>query len=272
MAGEAETKSVENDDAFNAGFEDEGQTTTPDPDFDGTGELKDEETQVETPPEPRYAQITQEQFDDLMGKAKAFDELKGESTRKFDTAFGQLGGLKQVVERLQNQTPAGQAIQVSDDDFTELKSEFPELAEMQIKGLNRALARTKGTGSDVDVSQYTKVVEDLKAEARADALDSLNDIIENWEEAVNTPEYAAWIAAQPDDIKALEQSDKFRDAKKLLRAYKKAPKPEVKAPEAKPAPVSTRQRLLEAAVTPKSSGGNVRSAGVDPFDEGFNEG
>lgn len=206
-----------------------------------------------------------------MGKAKAFDELKGESTRKFDTAFGQLGGLKQVVERLQNQTPAGQAIQVSDDDFTELKSEFPELAEMQIKGLNRALARTKGTGSDVDVSQYTKVVEDLKAEARADALDSLNDIIENWEEAVNTPEYAAWIAAQPDDIKALEQSDKFRDAKKLLRAYKKAPKPEVKAPEA-PAKPSTRQRLLEAAVTPKSSGGNVRSAGVDPFDEGFNEG
>jgi hypothetical protein len=98
----------------------------------------------------------------------------------------------------------------------------------------------------------------------------LNDIIENWEEAVNTPEYAVWIAAQPDDIKALEHSDKFRDAKKLLRAYKKAPKP-APAPEA-PAKPSTRQRLLEAAVTPKSSGASARSAGVDPFDEGFNEG
>ena len=58
MAGETEPEVVENDDAFNAGFEDDGQTTTPDPDFDGTGEPKAEETQVETPPEPRYAQIT----------------------------------------------------------------------------------------------------------------------------------------------------------------------------------------------------------------------
>jgi hypothetical protein len=267
MSGEVESgqpegieDSADQSDAdFDAGFEQaEGQTTTPESQASQASE------EVETPEEsePTYAKITEAQFQDLLARAASIDTIRADATKRFDTAFGQLGGLKQTVERLQQ--GSGKAIEVTGDDFTELKSEFPELADLQIQGLNRVLSKLGGGGLGSDA--VTKMASEV-AEARADALDGLNNIIPDWELAVKTPEFSDWLGKANDTVKALSASDKVRDAAALLRQFRDRPKT-VTPPKPQP---STRQRQLEAAVVPRGSRGAApESREDDDFEAGFN--
>ena len=249
------------DDDFDAGFSQAGQTKTPEP----VDETPEPEAQPEVEP-PKLAQITEAQFQDLLAKASLVDEFKADSQRKFDNAFGQLGGLKQTVERFNapNTTP----VQVADEDFSEMNSEYPELAELQAKGLNRVLAKLRGGGT-VDAAAIQQIVTAQTAEYRADALDRLNDIVEDWE--TKRTDIQAWVATQPDAVKALADSENVRDAASLLRQYRAAKAQPVDPVEpAKPA-ITTRQRQLEAAVTPRSARGAAPEPGeVDEFEAGFN--
>ena len=246
------------DDDFEAGFSQAGQTKTPDP--------AEETPEAEAPPEvelPKLAQITEAQFQELLAKASLVDEMKADSQRKFDNAFGQLGGLKQTVERFNS--PNSTPVQVGEEDFSEMNTEFPELAGMQAKGLNRVLAKLRGGGT-VDAAAIQQIVTQQTAEYRADSLDRLNDIVEDWES--KRPDIQAWVATQPDAVKALADSENVRDAASLLRQYRAAKSQPVEI--AKPA-VTTRQRQLEAAVTPRSARGAAPEPGVvDDFEEGFN--
>lgn len=251
----------ESDDDFESGFSSVGQTTTPEP-TDDEPEVKPEpEPQVPEP--PKLAQITEAQFQDLLAKASLVDEFKADAQRKFDNAFGQLGGLKQTVERFNSSNSA--PVQVSDEDFTEMATEFPELAKLQTQGLNRVLAKLRGGPAAVDTSVIEQIVAQRTAEYRADALDRLNDIVEDWES--KRSDIQAWVATQPDAVKALADSDQVRDAASLLRQYRAA-----KAQPAQPTKpaISTRQRQLEAAVTPRSARGAAPEPGeVDEFEAGF---
>ena len=252
-------ESAENlDDDFESGFSQAGQTKTPEP----AEETPEAEPLTEVEP-PKLAQITEQQFQDLLAKASLVDEFKADSQRKFDNAFGQLGGLKQTVERFNS--PNSTPVQVGDEDFSEMNTEFPELAGMQAKGLNRVLAKLRGGGT-VDTAAIQQIVTQQTAEYRADSLDRLNDIVEDWE--TKRPDIQAWVATQSDAVKALADSENVRDAASLLRQYRAAKNRPVES--TKPA-VSTRQRQLEAAVTPRSSRGVAPEPGeVDEFEAGFN--
>lgn len=255
---------------FEAGFSNtDDQTTTPEV------EVKEEpapEVAAEpaAPVEPKYAQVTEEQLASLLS-------LQSEATRKFDHAFGQLGGLKQTLERLQKEAPAGQSVEVSDEDFAELKAEFPELAEMQIRGLNKVLGKLRGTGpAQVDQTLIEQIVQERYgsqlADAREDALDGLHNIVPNWNSQENAKALGEWVAQQPEEVQALAASEKVRDAAALLRKFRDRQ-------TAKPAPtpttpqVSTRQRQLEAAVNPRSArGASPEPAEIDDFEAGFQSG
>jgi flagellar hook-basal body complex protein FliE len=224
---------------FDAAMTTQEPTETPEPD-----EVVFVEPAQE--PEPEYAQITKAQLDDLMAKANKAD---------VDKAFGKIGVLHDVVAALQKSTSAGQSIEVTADDFSELREEFPELADLQAKGLNKILSKFKGTG--VDTEAIDKMVSERVSAVRQQTIDaSLDAIVDgDWTEAVNSDKYKAWIATQAADVKALEASDSVRDAAKLLRMFKSyAP---ARAQEPKP---STRTQQLAAAVNPKGAGGNTSTA------------
>lgn len=249
------------DSDFESGFEtEETQTTTPaDPVEDKVFEAEE--------PAAAAQPSAEDQITALMKRVEEGDAFRSEATRKFDTAFGQLGGMKQALERIQSATPSGQKVEVTEADFSELRAEFPELAELQLKGLKNVFARLQGTGSnaapvDVDALVSSKV----KAVLYERDIESLEDVLPKWQEQVKTPVFSEWIGKQADEIKALAASDSPRDAGKLLRLYRDRPA----APAPKPE-ISTRQRQLEAAAAPNTARGTIAQAEEDDdFETGFN--
>lgn len=257
MAGEAEVvtgnEEVE-DAAAQAAFDqqiDPGKvpTATPEP-----AQVKPEVRVAEPKPQPEYAQITKSELADLMAKAGQVDK-----------AFGKIGGIERVLAQIQS-APAGQSVDVTDDDFADLRAEYPELAQLLIKGQKTVFGKLKGAAPDS--LAIDKVVNDKVAMTRKELIDSHLDAIVggDWVKEVNSPAYATWIATQPADIKALGASDSLRDASTLMRTFstfkaKPTPKPE-------PAKPSARKQQLEAAISPKGTGA-IPTGGPRTEEEAF---
>lgn len=273
MAGDMEEMNAEEQAAFNAGVGE--PTVTPEP----TAEVEKVEQKPEEEIAPKWAQITEDQLSDLMKKAGSIDEMRTSLEKSFGTAFGKIGGIERVLTQLQS-APTG--IAVTADDFPELREQFPELAELQAKDLNKIFAKIKG-GNAIDMEAVNAMVSEKVAETRQQLLEesrqqmidsTLDEIVGRpWREDRDSPEYAAWLATQPDEVKALTRSDFLRDASKVLRQYQ-AFKSSPKTPDPK---LSTRKQQLEAGVTPKGTGaGNLSNPNSDEaaqkaFDDQFKD-
>jgi len=242
-------------DTEEAGFEDGAQvpmtpTETPEP---------APETAAVIEPPVEYAQITKADYDSLMAKANSVDK-----------AFGKIGDIQRVLTQLQSATPAGQTVQVTAEDFAELRSEYPELAELHIQGLNKVLGKLKGSApaEPVDVEKIVGeringIVPKLKIDMTLDAI-----VDGDWVAERNSTAFKTWEAAQPKNVQDLALSDDLADAKKMMRLYMTAKN----TPAPKPAPVqktSSRTQQLAAAFNPKGSGGHT-TAGPTTEEEAFN--
>lgn len=275
---------------FSAGFSDDAPkpTATPAPGAeDKTGEEVApggvEGEQAAPAAEPVYAKITQADYDKLLAQVGEVPAIKAENKRLFDTAFGKMGGMQQLIEQLKSSTAAGSAVTVSEEDFAELAAEYPELAKLQVKSLNAALAKMKATGTgeaaaaavsppppQIDAAKIEQTVEqrieqklELKRFARKHP---------DWSEVVNGAEFKAWIAAQPADVQKGYQESWDSDVTiPILDSFKAARKP-AKADVSDTSAVSTRQQRLSSAVTPRGSGGHgqQQASEDDEFLAGFN--
>jgi hypothetical protein len=270
------------DDDFNAGFTADAPEPTPTPaakDIATPAPAAEPAPGPAAAPAPKLAEITEEQYQNLLKRAAMIDEIKADSTKKFDTAFGKLGGMEQLIKQLQSSTQSGQQIQVTADDFEELKAEgYPDLADMQAAGLNRILAKMKLTGTgqpgafgadqagEVFDARMTPQREAIKQEIREEfAHNALSNLHDDWNAVVRSPEFNAWTAAN----KIAEKKDRtgvaFADSLdahfigKIISDFKG----QRKAAE-------TQQTRLEAAVAPRGSGGHATGpTDDDEFDKGF---
>lgn len=229
----------------------------------------------EVPPE--IVQVTRAQFDQLMRKAEEVDNLKTSVQQTADKVWGKIGGVERILSDLRAQ-PAGQSLKLSEEDFAELKAEYPELAGLQMKGLQRVLEKLPLRAAAVDPGAIEKVVQERTATVRAEVIDSNLDAIVDgdWREEVRTQSYKDWVKKQAEDIQALGDSHSLRDASKLLRLYKAymaAPKNESTQQNTPPAS-PTRSRVLAAAVTPKGTLGKAQTKPTedDEFNSGFKSG
>lgn len=226
---------------------------------------------AEPPKEPALAKITEEAFQNLLTKATEIDQIKAALDQRFNGLGGKMGGIERTLRELQAATPSGKAITVSADDFEELKGEFPELAELTVKGLNRALGKMKGTGGS-DPGVQPEVLSQLVSQ-QVTALDEAREIkrlsrkLPDWQAVVgaensSTP-YRQWLATKPADYQQIinqsNDSDEIIDSIALFRR-ESAPKP--KAP-------SERQKQLQAAIPLKGVGGGAITSDEDDFAEGF---
>ena len=256
-----------------------------------------EETQTETPettataeqtepaaePTPKYRQITEDEYTQLMDRLNSADSVG----KRADTALGKIGGLERTIRELQEATPKGQAITLSEDDFEEMKADFPDIAKMTVAGFNRALAKIRGTGpatsaqpaqsfdpKQIDAmfserlgTEITKVRQEVRQEAAMDVVDSFNP---NWRQTVNTQEWKDWVMAQPEaerqvilnswrPSEVLSALTKFNDH---ITAAAKKPAPK---PKADPKP-----NRFASNVAPKSTGGMTPAQpDEDDFDVGY---
>lgn len=231
------------------------------------------------PPAPEYVQVTKADWDTVSQRAAKIDEIAATLGNRFDQAFGKMGGLERKLAELQTGTPKGETVQVSDEDFAELKEEYPGLSELTVKGLNRMLGKLKGTGS-IDPQAIEKAVAPLRDEM-------LETAFPGWKEDVKTPDFAAWRKTQGPEVEQLAASDKHADAAKLLRMFYARTKTEAlkpaAAPAATPAPPapaaptapaqpSMRSRQIAAAVALRGdSAAPPSTSGKTPFMAGFDE-
>lgn len=273
------------DDEFNAGFteEDSGPTTTPVPtDTEPAGQVAEPERKPNPEPaasEPKYVQITEDELQRLRAGVTAIDEIKADSKRQFDAAFGKIGGMQQLVDQLKSQTPSGQAVEITEEDFSELKAEWPEMADLSLKGFQRVLSKLKGTGTPTATIDVDKIVaervapeiERVRNEYRSEITElRLRTHHKDWNQVINSQEFMAWEKTLPQEErqKFLSSSDpeyvaevitKFKDARQAATSKSKTN--------------STRQELIEAAVNPRGTGGHAPAPSEDDeFDAGFKSG
>lgn len=262
MNDQVEVLNEQGDADFDAGFTSSPEpTTTPEPET-----REPASNAAET---PKYAQITEEQLKELLSTASAINEIKGESKKLFDNAFGQLGGMKQRIEQMQSATPAGEPVVLTDDDFAELQADYPDFAKSQMNVMNKILGKLKGTGSDSAAIEriVSERVAGQTAAVRQEIIDSsLEVVFPDWKKEVKSEGFTKWMSAQSADVQALAASDNVGHAAKMLKLYEAAKN--VQPPSVKP---STRQKQIEAAVAPKGIGGHVPAPTEDDdFNAGFN--
>lgn len=289
------------DRAFTDGFgSPEAPTTTPaapstEPPSDSdtsapTSEPPQGKTQPTTEPsnaagsEPDVVQLTKEEWQKTQD---VLATLQAQVKRGLDEAHGKIGGLQQLVQQLKTATPKGQKIQVTAEDFAELKQDFPELAEMQLKGLNRVLEKLVGTGASdpqqptqpiqpspppVDVPAIRQqIIEDIKRE-------ELTDDHPDWREIVGLPkadgeappntEFRQWVATKPkEEQEKIWSSWNPRFLAKTITDFKQSkqqPKPTADA--------DARRQRLQSAVVPKGAGGGTGGGSAQTEEQAFLEG
>lgn len=248
------------DESFAAGLSDT-PTETP-------AVVQADETQAqEASPAPKFRQITEEEWTEIQSRAAAAETLKATLEKVSGTAFGKIGGIERTLAQLQ----AGGIGEVSVEDFTKLRDEFPDLAEMLVEGLNGALKkapRGQQQPAPVDFSEIeskfnTVLAERLDAQELAFETRLLATRHRDWREVASTPEFDAWKATKPIEYQqklAGRDSDFIADALTEFKATRKAGND------------SLRRSRIAAAETPRGSGGNTAADAEDPFMAGLKSG
>ena len=267
---------LENDAEAEAAFN-EGSTGT-ETKADATTPTATPEKTAEAAPtvvaEPKFAQITEDELNQLRARVASIDEMRGTSEKSFGTAFGKIGGIERALNELRG---GGQAFgEFSKDDFSELQDAFPELAEMTIQGFNRALAKLKGAPA-IDPAKVDELVQlgitttlqQRELDSQKEAVKALDADHADWRAVKEKPEFKEWLTAQPTRFQRTYA--KTWDADFLSDAFTN-----FKEAAAKAAPTTTsttRKDRLAAAVNPRGTGGHAAGPSEDDdFDAGFKQG
>lgn len=284
------------DDAFNAGFNDDALELTTTPEKQGAASQQSAEQGMQAdqsaqdaggqqkPAPVEYAQITKQDYESLLAKAAKVDELESTHTQAVNSLNGKYGSMKQMIDRLQASTEPGQKVMATIEDFKELVDEgYPDLAEMQMAGFNRVLAKlnVRGTGDqpsaapafdeakakEIFGAEFKAGSEALREQIRYEmAKDALTDEHDDWEKVINTPEFTKWRTDNAIDTKkdrkgiVFAESQDPRFVSKVISEFKAAQKQ-----------TAARQSRLADAVAPKGAGGHgTGQSEVDEFTAGFN--
>ena len=231
--------------------------------------------------EPEYVKITKEQFASLEAAAAKV----GDFDKKFDKAFGTVGGMQDIIKQLQASTPKGEAVVMSDEMFADMAEDYPDLAAKLRLTFEKVLKGAKGTGTasgSVDPSMVTKLVQDG---IKAREIETLESEYPDWRETVNAvpskeqadpkhpfrmwlatqdPAYQAKVEGTHSAVVLMKAIDKFKDATKT-------PSP---APKATTPKEAARRAVIKAAIPLKGDGNPPppSKSDDDQFEAGFKSG
>lgn len=269
--------SAEVNDAFSQGFNgNQEQTETPSQDAP-IEPAQVAETIVEAPPET--VQLTRAEYDRLMTAAASINELTARTSKGIDTAFGKIGSLEQRLSDIASSS----AVDVTDEDFIELITEYPDLVPHAITGLKRIVGKMRGSGN---AELSADKVKELILEQMPKLTDEVNETInrnqvikalarkhKDWQQIDADPAFAQFLTTLPTDAQAKYQEaninydeDVLIDVMDRFKADKVAKTTAAQAP-VKVTPARTR---IEAAIQPKGDRGNTET--TDSEDEAFRQG
>ncbi len=225
--------------------------------------------------EPKMTQIPEDEYRRLLDGVAKIEEIEGALGRQFDTAFGKIGGIERVLDQLKSAAPAGGKIELTEEVVADLAAEFPEMAQLQFKTLQKLVdVINTSTPAPTSAAQPSPVVDEAAIEKRvrrAIAEETLNEFDEKWKETIGMPDdkgvipetpFRQWLSKQPKEyqtrVKSTYSAPVLTDA---LSKFKTAQKT-----------AQGRRDVLDAAVEVTGSGGQAPTAGAtgdDEFNDGF---
>ena len=223
--------------------------------------------------EPKMTQIPEDEYRRLLDSVAKIDEIEGALGQKFDTAFGKIGGVERALDQLRSAAPAGGKIELTEEVVADLAAEFPEMAQLQFKTLQKLVdvintstpAPAGAAQPSVDVDAITK---SIRRELTEETLDGFD---EKWRETIGLPgkdgvipdtPFRQWLEKQPNEYATQVKST--YSAAVLTGALSKFKTAQQKA--------QGRRDVLDAAVEVTGSGGqapNAAPTGDDEFNDGF---
>lgn len=240
---------------------------------------------VPVPEKPQYVRVTKQEWDNAkasLGKVPTLESQVAKLTGSMPKAE-QL--IQQVIEKVQAQTPAGSAVELTDDDFAEFQETFPEVGATMRKSLDKIIKRmnvrgTDGTPAAIDEGTLAKAVETVLTGREQQALEKTHP---TWKEIVGAvdlskgdklPEgntFRQWLATQSgayqEEINATKSPAVVQSAIERFLAMPKTSTP------AKPDKAAARRAVIADAETPRAEGNppplNSPQSADDAFASGF---
>jgi len=231
-----------------------------------------------------YARITKTQWDELLAKSTEIEQIRADNRKGIDTALGKYGELARTLGQLQSATPSGYTVDVTDDIVEDLKAEFPELGNLQLKAFKKFASKLSGTASATSQAFDPAQMEQQVSDAVASRLivmqtEALEDDYADWRTIVGTQAdkdnaYRKWLGTQSAEYQTkLGSTNNAAVISHSIARFQKDTVSRVATRPAAPARPSTRQAQLEAAVSPRGTGAHAPSpTGDDDFTAGFNSG
>lgn len=250
VEAKVEVAPVDDDAAFLAGFKGEELPAAP-----AAEEPEPEpEPQPEPTPEPE-PKLTADEIAVLRAKAAEVDRLR-ETTAKLS---GSLGAMRQAIDNLKNGPK-----QAATPSFKRLSQLFPEMAKAITEDFAEGgPAAAAAPSVDVDAMVEEKLATRLQQQQQAVETKLLSVMHPDWKAVVPSDEFSKWKASlDPETQQSLDNSwdaefigqklSEFKDWKKQTAAS-----------------VQSKQRRLEAAITPKGSPNPPAQTDEDAFYAGF---
>lgn len=235
------------------------------------------------PKAPEYVQLTREQFSTFEAASRKTLSME----QQLQKAFGTLGSLQKTFNELKTGTPRGAPIEIPKDAFTELETDFPELAKHMRAGLEKTLRGATGTGpanAEIDPEKLRELVAEHAAKLRTDAeIEALEDAYPEWRGIVGAVDTSAgqqpdpnnpfrkWLAGKDEAYRA--RINGTTSASVLTRAIQLFEAETKAEPTPKPKQAQQRQAQLRAAVQPRGDGGQAAATASDDddFEAGFRD-
>ena len=245
----------------------EGETAEP------PATVADEATPVD-PPAPQTVVLSQADYDRLMDSAAKTDSLE----QQVHKVAGLTGNLKQAYDKFSAETPAGQPIEVTDEDVAELREDYPELANATKAYLQRVFNKVRSGVRVVSNAPDPEAINRMVTErVRLVQEEILEAEIPGWRKEVGTgpdddTEYRRWLKTKPveyqDRMATTESSSVLGASVKEWRAERDA---RTTAQLKELAPKAARKSVVADAIAPKGDGGRPAppKSEMDLLKEGF---
>ena len=243
------------------------------------------------------AQLSDDQIRDLINSAKTVGEVQALVKKIQSDTAGRVGSIEHTLKEMRAASASGQPIDVSEDDFAELKKSVPDLVPQIVDGLKKALGRVKvgvpATPAPIETpEQFEQRIAPI-VETRAKAIVSAEvkqereqyekdlakkevaKVYPKWNETVQSSEFQTWLQEQPhvyvetynsswDPAVVTEGLQKYHAFEKA----KTAPKPDLKKVVA-----DSRSQRLKEAIPAKGGAsaplGNATKTAEEEFAEGY---
>jgi hypothetical protein len=247
------------------------------------------EVTATTPNDDQTQAAAKQEGDDATAQAAAKDPM-AELLERFSNVEGQLrkvnghiGGLTQGQQQLREQVlnAAKQAMADSGQDaptnaqakaaladpekWAALKAEWPEWGE----ALEEVLVARIPQAPAFDHAEFDRKLDERvaaeTAKVRTEAVNAhLDTIVDgDWLTTVRSEDFGKWMAAQPDDVKALGDSSSLADASKMMRLFVKS-----KQPNPAQQLINERSAKLDAAASAPQAGRKAaRTKGVEDMSQ-----